>query len=354
MTVGSASARPCPSRPARPALLAAVLAACLMPALPVWPRASEAAPLTEKITIDGSPVRAFQSRDPQRRQFGALQYRGGLVLTSSYKHFGGISAIRVATDGEQFLALSDRGYWLRGRLQYDGQPPVGVVEAEMAPILGPDARPLATRAWFDTESLAEDGAGAAYVGIERVHRILKFEVGKHGLAARGRPIPMPPEARTLPPNRGLEALVFVPKGMPLAGTLIAFSESGADEAGNSRGFLIGGPSPGLFAVKRSDDFDLTDAAVSPAGDVLILERRFSLLRGPGMRIRRIPLADIRPGATVDGPALIEADAGDQIDNMEGMSLHRARSGELVLTLVSDNNFSSLQRTLLLQFTLSEP
>jgi hypothetical protein len=34
-------------------------------------------------------------------------------------------------------------------------------------------------------------------------------------------------------------------------------------------------------------------------------------------------------------------------------VHHAPSGELVLTLVSDDNFSSLQRTLLLQFTLAE-
>ena len=48
--------------------------------------------------------------------------------------------------------------------------------------------------------------------------------------------------------------------------------------------------------------------------------------------------------------LIEADLGQQIDNMEGISVHRA-GGETVLTLISDNNFSLLQRTMLLQFSL---
>jgi hypothetical protein len=32
-------------------------------------------------------------------------------------------------------------------------------------------------------------------------------------------------------------------------------------------------------------------------------------------------------------------------------VHRAADGDLVLTLVSDDNFSLLQRTILLQFTL---
>ena len=39
--------------------------------------------------------------------------------------------------------------------------------------------------------------------------------------------------------------------------------------------------------------------------------------------------------------------------MEGIGAHRS-GGETVLTLVSDDNFSPIQRTLLLQFTLVQP
>ena len=170
----------------------------------------------------------------------------------------------------------------------------------------------------------------------------------------GRPVKVPDEFKTLPHNAGIEGLVAVPAGMPLGGALLAFSEKALDEAGNIKGFIIGGPSPGRFTVRRSDDFDITDAAVTPAGDVLILERKFSLLTGPGARLRKIPLAAIAPGAVVDGPVLMVADAGFQIDNMEGLSVHRGAAGETVVTIVSDDNFSALQRTLLLQFTLVEP
>ena len=72
-----------------------------------------------------------------------------------------------------------------------------------------------------------------------------------------------------------------------------------------------------------------------------------------MRIRRVPLAALAPGATVDGPTLIDADMGYQIDNMEGLSVHRDATGEIMLTLMSDDNFSALQRTILLQFRLVE-
>ena len=61
-----------------------------------------------------------------------------------------------------------------------------------------------------------------------------------------------------------------------------------------------------------------------------------------MRIRRVALASIQPGATVDGPVLIEADMGYQIDNMEGLSCI-ARATAAVLTLISDDNFSMIQR-----------
>ena len=40
--------------------------------------------------------------------------------------------------------------------------------------------------------------------------------------------------------------------------------------------------------------------------------------------------------------------------MEGLSVHRGANGETMLTLISDDNFSALQRTLLLQFVLKEP
>jgi len=91
----------------------------------------------------------------------------------------------------------------------------------------------------------------------------------------------------------------------------------------------------------------------PAGELLLLERKFSLVDGVGIRIRRIPLTAMAPGAVVDGPSIFEADLSAEIDNMEGIDAHVTPEGETVLTMVSDDNFSPIQRTLLLQFTLLE-
>jgi hypothetical protein len=196
--------------------------------------------------------------------------------------------------------------------------------------------------------------GVFYVGIERVNRIVRFDFAKNGVRAGAAVVPTPPGIAKLPNNQGLEALAFAPRRSKLAGALIAFSERGLDADGNLKAFLIGGPTPGEFAVKRRDDFDISDCTVLPSGDVLLLERRFSLFRGGiAMRLRRIALADIKPGALVDGPILLYADMGYQIDNMEGLSTHRTAAGDLILTMVSDDNFSFLQRTILLQFKLIE-
>jgi hypothetical protein len=85
----------------------------------------------------------------------------------------------------------------------------------------------------------------------------------------------------------------------------------------------------------------------------VLERKFSLIEGLGIRIRRIALKSVAPGAVVDGPSIFDADLGLEIDNMEGIDAHVTPEGHTVLTMVSDDNFSMIQRTLLLQFTLVE-
>src|SRR5260221_505073 len=182
---------------------------------------------------------------------------------------------------------------------------------------------------------------------------VRFDFAKGFTRALGEVMPLPPAARKLPFNKGLEALVMVPKGFALAGTLLAISERGLDAQGNILAFLIGGKTPGQFTVRRTDNFDISDAVLLPSGDLLLLERKFSLLGGIGIRIRRIALASVAPGAVIDGPAIFNADLGNEIDNMEGIDAHVTPEGETVLTLVSDDNFSMIQRNLLLQFTLGE-
>ncbi|WP_024509529.1 esterase-like activity of phytase family protein [Bradyrhizobium sp. ARR65] len=304
------------------------------------------------IGVNARPIPSFDPRDHSHIRFGSLEYRSGLVLTSSFPGFGGLSAIRLDARGERFIALSDKGGWFTGRIVYSGHAMVGLKEVEAAPILGPDGKPITARGWYDSESLALDRQ-FAYVGLERVNQVLRFDLSEGFTRSRGELVSMPPAVKKLPHNKGLEALVVVPQGLPLAGTLVALSERGLDRDGNLVAFLVGGPSPGQFSVRRTANFDISDAVLLASGDLLILERKFSWISGVGIRIRRIPLRSIMPGALVDGPAIFEADLGEEIDNMEGIDAYVTAEGDTVLTLVSDDNFSLIQRTLLLQFTMVE-
>ena len=304
------------------------------------------------IEVNARPLPSFDGRDRAHIRFGQLEYRSGLVLTSRFPDFGGLSGLRLDAKGERFISFSDKGRWFTGRILYRGRDMTGLDDVESAPMLGPDGRPITARGWFDSESIALDGP-YVYIGLERVNQVLRFDFSKGFTRSRGEVFAMPPAVKKLPFNKGLEALVMVPKELPLAGTLIAISERGLDAQGNLTAFLVGGPTPGPFSVRRSDGFDVSDAVLLPAGDLLVLERKFSLVDGVGIRIRRIPLAMLAPGAVVDGPSIFEADLGEEIDNMEGIDAHVTPEGDTVLTMVSDDNFSPIQRTLLLQFTLME-
>jgi hypothetical protein len=310
--------------------------------------------VTTPVSIEANarPLPSFDTRDRARVRFGSLEYRSGLILTSPFRGFGGLSGLRLDPKGERFIAISDKGGWFTGRINYRGREMTGVDDVEASPMLGPDGKPITARGWFDSESIALDGS-FVYVGLERVNQILRYDFSKGFTRALGEIVPLPPAARKLPFNKGLEALVTVPKSQPLGGTLIAISERGLDAQGNILGFLIGGKNPGQFSLRRSENFDVSDATLLPSGELLVLERKFSWLGEVGIRIRSIPLRSVAPGAVIDGPAIFTADLGNEVDNMEGIDSHVTPEGETVITMVSDDNFSMIQRNLLLQFTLVE-
>jgi hypothetical protein len=305
----------------------------------------------EAIDIQAREIKSFDRRNPETKRFGALEFIGGLVLESKHKNFGGISGLHIAQDGVNFTAHSDRGHWLRGKFKLDGDRVTGIENAEMAPMLGPDGRTLTSRKWFDTEALTTDSENF-YVGIERANRILRYRIAD-GLNARGIPVQIPTGIRNLPFNQGLEALAFVPKGLPLAGSLLAIAELGLDEKGNILAFILGGPTPGIFTIKRIGSFEISDAAISPTGHLVIVERYFRFISGIHLRIRAIPLSEIKPGALVDGTVLLEADNYFDIDNMEALSITKNAAGQIMLTMLSDNNFNYFQRTILLRFNWAQ-
>ncbi len=307
-----------------------------------------------QIRVYAQPIN-FDPFDAARTRFGALEWRGGLVLTSDHDKFGGFSGLALNGKGDKMVAVSDRGWWMSAVLKYDAGRLSGLQNVRFSKLLNARGRPLKGKRWKDSESIVALDPGGdlsrLLVSFERRHRILKYAFGKKGLRAAGRAIKTPGALKSLKYNKGLEAIAVFGKNTAQKGAIIALSERSLDKNGNIRGWILNGPFKGDLKVLRRNEYDLTDAETLPGGDLLILERKLSMFSGLQFRIRRIASATIRPGAVLDGKVLIESGMNRSIDNMEGMSLHTAPDGELRLTLISDDNFSILQRTLLLQFAL---
>src|SRR5215510_10842747 len=105
-------------------------------------------------------------------------------------------------------------------------------------------------------------------------------------------------SRYRPISKPLECLAAPRQGL-LAGDLIAITERSLDRAGNLRGFVLGSDNVTRFSLKRTQDFEVSDCALLPP-DLLVLERRYSPVRGVSMRIRRVPLASLKEDAVIDG------------------------------------------------------
>ena len=81
----------------------------------------------------------------------------------------------------------------------------------------------------------------------------------------------------------------------------------------------------------------------------MLERGIAFLNFT-MTLKRVPAAEVVPGARMRGEVLLAA-SGPDVDNMEAVAVHSGPDGTTRITLVSDNNFNEWERSLLLEFSL---
>ncbi|MCZ7593764.1 MAG: esterase-like activity of phytase family protein [Hyphomicrobium sp.] len=195
--------------------------------------------------------------------------------------------------------------------------------------------------------------GGVLVSFERKHRIVRFDIEAGELSPAAAKIALPNSAEDMPKNGGIEAIAVL-RGGPNRGKLVAFSERLRDDDGNHVGWLWEEEDrPRRFKLTNGGDYNVTDAAPLPDGSLLVLERRFRASEGVRIRLRLVRQQQLRAGETIDAETLLAADGGREIDNMEGLAAHVGAGGEIIVTMISDDNFNRrLQRTILLQFALS--
>lgn len=296
------------------------------------------------------PIDSFRLGSGETR-FGPLEFVGGFEMRSPRSRFGQLSSMRFLTPGGDFVGVADHGYWFFGTVERDGDGmPLGMSAFAMQPLLGADGRPIEDKHYADAEGLSM-ADGIATVTFERAHRVEEFRLEPGTMGPPLGEVDFVIPRHELRYNHGMETVARAPADGHLEGARIVVAERSLDADGNLFAAILEGPERGLFFVTRSGGFAVTDGVFLPGGDLLLLERRFSLPHGVAMRLRRIAGDTIRAGALVDGPVLYEADMTHQIDNMESVDWWRREDGALVIALLSDDNQSMLQRTLYLEFVL---
>ena len=277
---------------------------------------------------------------------GPLRPLGGLVIAPEALGGGGFSGAHLAPDLTLTL-ISDRGHWAEARLLLDGLTPVGLAPLRHGPLRDEAGKPLPRGFAADAEALARRPDGTWLVAFERRHRIRAYRQ----LDGPGLYVAAPPGLRNAPSNGGLESLALLPDGR-----LFTIAETFTPpERPDLRHAWLGQPGAWMpLYWQPSPGFHPTDAAILPDGSALVLERRFSLLGGFVAKLMRTTpdaIGTAGEGAVLSGEVILTLnDAPLPAENWEGIAV--ARYGdETLVALISDDNESILQRSLLLLFAL---
>lgn len=250
--------------------------------------------------------------------------------------FGGLSGIEVWPDGERFLAISDKGAFVEGRIERAADGSIaGVSSGPMRPLLARGSEGLA-KGRTDSEGLAVAADGRVFVSFEGVARVLEYD----RISGSAQNLPSHPDFARLQLNSALEALAVDGEG-----TLYTLPErSGAMD----RPFPVyryrGGVWDQPFDLPRRGGFLAVDADVGPDGRFYLLEREFQGLAGFAARVRSFALSDGLSDERVEMQS-----ATGQHDNLEGLSVWRDATGGLRMTMVSDDNFNFFQTTEIVEY-----
>jgi hypothetical protein len=267
--------------------------------------------LVELLPIDVDPDH------PERRIFGSLTLVSAFQLTSKDKRFGGLSGLSIGSDGKLY-AISDRGYWLSASmLMNDSGALIDLSDWRIAPMLTPANTPV-RGAWRDAEALAVARDGSFLVAFEGVHRIWRYRA--------------PPETFESTP-----VAIAIPPAMKLAPS-------------NLKGWVIDHDQFAELSYVPSKGFAVTDCAALNNGDILVLERRYVRFGILSARLKLVKAVSLQAGAKLIGEELLSLEQPLAVENYEGIAVQQTSKGIMIFT-VSDDNYSSFQQTLLLQFLL---
>jgi len=303
---------------------ALLLSACARPgALPASP-----VPAGPGITIAATSI-PLNAQDPAQDRIGDFRYAGGLALSSpDTSRFHGLSDMALVAGGA-LTAVTDEGDLLRARLVLDKAGRlVGLTDGRITALTNPEGRPLQGKLEGDSEGMALLANGDMLVSFEQRHRVWLYP-------AAGPPRPAPLPDATFPDNGGLEALAPDPAAGPDA-YVAGGEESGQTWTCRVSTTCVAGP-----VIAKPPEFGLVAVTRLPKGRTAWLLRAWDPVRGS-----RVSLV-VRDATTEI--ARMDLARPLAVDNFEALAAVAAKDGTIRFYLLSDDNFQSSQRTLLLAF-----
>jgi len=298
-------------------------------------------PRQEPLPIDLSvtPVSLGDAAQIARRIPETVTVSGAWELTSSNSNVGGLSGLALlpASEGGGLLSVTDAGAFVWIGLEKGA--PSG---AKISYMQGSDGMMLTGKTEGDAEGLVWS-EGLALVSFERSFRIEAFALGVCGSAARAARVANLPgqhNNRNVDENQGPEAIFleadgalgFGYEGMlgtsPLGRVL---ADGTAEWTGNTA------PAPSLHGLVGREIVPL------PNGTARTLEmyRAWDPLQGNRIRLTWGP--GEAETLTLSRPLLV--------DNFEGIAAEALSDQLIRVWIVSDNNFSAKQKTLLYAFDI---
>jgi hypothetical protein len=286
---------------------------------------------------------------PSQRTVGPLEFLAGYDLSSESEYWGGLSGMVVSADGELLTAVADTGHWYRIGLEHDTAGRLtGFMGAESGWLLDTQGKPPKKRIYGDAESITALPDGNFLVAFEQKHRIWLYKKppNDHALTQPAVVAGAPPDIAKLPRNGGIEAMARLPSG-----EYLLLSEWGVTADGDRLGWIGRRGKWAELRLAPTGSFEPSDAALLPDGDLLLIERQFSLLDGFVSRLSVIDARTLAPGAVLQPRELAILQSPLYVDNFEAVASRQAPDGSTLVYVLSDDNQRALQRTLLLQFRL---
>jgi hypothetical protein len=266
------------------------------------------------------------------------RFLGSFTWEMDAPWFGGWSGIEVSRDGRQMVVISDRGRMFEAQIIRDGDQITDVQPGRILRLKSSKGVNLTHRI-ADSEGLAIAPDGTLFISFENVIRVARYAQA----TANAQVLRKHPGFGKLAGNKALEALAIDPQGR-----LFTLPEQ-VEPDGILQVFVLDGndwTTP--FTLPGDPDFLPVGADFGPGGRFYLLERAFGIW-GFRSRVRRWEISD---GAPTNQELLFETEFGTH-DNLEGLTVWRDQQGRTRLTMISDDNFLSLQTTEIVEYTVQE-